>query len=632
MFDAVRNNKRIVQIFLVLITVPFALWGVDFYTRSLGRAGDVATVGKLKITQQEFQQSLREQQDRMRASMGSEFNPALLDTPEARQAVLDSMINQRVLAQQAYGARVVVSDDQLRQFISSVPAFQDNGKFSNRRYESIVRSQGMSEAGFEMRLRQDLALQQLASPVGEGAFVSKSAADRWLALQREAREVADYVVKPEQFVAQVKLPPNAAQKYYDDNRKLFEVPEQVRAEYLVLNPEALMGSVKVTDEEIKRWYEGHADQYKQPEERRASHILIQVPKEATPEQRKAARAKIDDLLKQVRQNPNDFAKLAKEHSQDPGSAAKGGDLGFFSRGMMVKPFEDAAFALKEGQVSDVVTSDFGFHIIKLTGVKPEKGRSLDEAKEEIRTELQRQGAVRKFAEVADGFSNTVYEQSDSLKPAAEKFNLTIRTSGWLTKGAPLAAGELNNERLVDALFGDDALKNKRNTEAIETAPNTLVAARVVEYKPAQTQPLDAVRAEIEKKLTLEEAAKLAQKDGEEKLSRLLKGEPVEVAWGAPKSITRADETGLSAEGLRAVFRLSPDKLPRYAGGKLADGGFALYKLLAVKPADAKADDARASAMRAQLARLYGEEDFAAYMAALKNRYPVEINKSALEAK
>jgi|PlaIllAssembly_1097288.scaffolds.fasta_scaffold00534_5 peptidyl-prolyl cis-trans isomerase D len=632
MFDAVRNNKRIVQIFLVLITVPFALWGVDFYTRSMGSAGDVATVGKIKISQQEFQQSLREQQDRMRVAMGRDFNPAMVDTPEARQAVLDSMINQRVLSQEAYRSRVFVSDDQLRQFIASVPAFQDNGKFSTRRYESIVRGQGLSEVGFEMRLRQDLALQQLASPVGDGAFIAKGAADGWVALQRETREVAEFVVKPEQFVAQVKLAPDAVQKFYDDNRKLFETPEQIRADYVVLNPDALMESVTVSDEEIKRWYEGHADQYKQPEERRASHILIQLPKDATEEQRKAARAKIEELLKQVRQSPNDFAKLAKDQSQDPGSAANGGDLGFFSRGMMVKPFEDTAFALKEGQVSDVVTSDFGFHIIKVTGVKAEKARSLDEAKEEIRTELKRQGAARKFAEVAETFNNMVYEQSDSLKPVAEKFGLNIRKSGWLTKGAPLAAGELNSERLINALFSDDALKNKRNTEAIETAPNTLVAARVAEHKPAQTQPLDALRAEVEKKLTLDEAARLAQKDGAEKLARLLKGETVDVAWGAPKSVTRAGAPGLSADGLRAVFRLSADKLPRYAGGKLPDGGFGLYKLLSVKPSEIKDDDARAGALRAQLARLYGEEDFAAYMEALKSRYPVEVNKTALEAK
>lgn len=632
MFDAVRNNKRIVQIFLILITIPFGLWGVDWYTRSGGSAGDVAQVGDIKITQQEFQQALREQQDRLRVAMGAEYSPALLDTPEARQGLIDSLIGQRLLAQQAYDARLFVSDQQLRQFIASVPAFQDNGKFSMERYEAVVRNQNLSRTGFEMRMRQELALQQVALPVAGGAFIAQTAADRWAALQRESREIAEYLVKPDQFVGQVKLAADAAQKFYDANRTLFETPEQIRAEYLVLNPDALMDSVTVTDDEVQRWYEGHRDQYKQAEERRASHILISVAKEAKDDQIQAARSKTEGLLKQVKQSPADFARLAKENSQDPGSAANGGDLGFFGRGMMVKPFEDAAFALKENEISDVVRSDFGFHIIKVTGVKAEKVRSLDEAKEEIRSELKQQGASRRFAEVAEQFNNLVYEQPDSLQPAADKFKLRLHQSAWLTKGAPVAGGELGNERLINALFADDALKNKRNTEAIETAPNTLIAARVLEHRAAQLQPFDAVQADVEKKLVLEEAAKLARKDGEDKLGRLLKGENPDLSWSPAKTVTRAGVPGMPAEALRAVFRLSGEKLPAYASAKLADGSFALYKLNAVRTPDTKADDFRPGALRGQLARLYGEEDFAAYMAALKARHPVEINRAALEAR
>lgn len=632
MFDAVRNNKRIVQFFLVLITLPFALWGVEWYTRSGPGADDVATIAGMKIGQQEFQLALREQQDRLRGTLGKEFKPDMLNAPEVRRAVLESMINQRLLSLEAQQSRLSVSDEQLRQFIASVPAFQDKGQFSMERYEAVARNQGMSPAGFEARMRQDLAMQQAAAPFSEGAMVSRAVADRWLALQRETREIAEYLIKPEQFAGQIKLTPDAVQRYYEANRKRFEVPEQVQAEYLVLSQDTLADSVVVGDDDIKHWYDAHLDQYKQPEERRASHILIAVAKEATQEQKNAARAKIDDILKQVRQHPADFEKLAKGQSQDPGSAAKGGDLGFFGRGMMVKAFEDAAFALKENQISEVVPSDFGFHIIKLTGIKPEKLRTLDEVKEDIRAELKRQGAGRKFAEVADQFNNLVYEQSDSLKPAADKFGLTVRRSGWIVKGAQ-APGELNNERLITALFSEDAIKNKRNTEAVEVGPNTLIAARVLEHKPAQVQTLDAVRAGVEKQLTLEEAAKLAQKDGADKLARLLKGENVTLAWSAPKSISRAASApGMSAEGVRAAFKLAADKLPRYTGMKSADGGFALYKLEAVKPAQIKADDPRLGAMRGQLARLYAEEEFGAYIAALKERHPVKINTAALEAK
>jgi peptidyl-prolyl cis-trans isomerase D len=632
MFESVRSSKRVVQVILLLIILPFAFWGVESYIGNMGTTDAVAKVGDAKITLPEFQQALREQQDRMRNTLGRDFSPALLDTPEARQALIDSLVNQRLLALDAQQDRLAITDEELRRFIASIPAFQEGGQFSMQRYASVVRAQGLSEAGFEYRLRQDLALRQVSAPVSDGAFVSKAVADRWVALQRESRDLAEALILPEQFAAQVKIAPEAVAAFYEANRKLFEVPEQIRAEYLVLNQDALMEQVTVSDEEVVRWYEGHKDQYRQPEERRASHILIQVPKDATDEQRKAARARIEDLLKQVKQNPADFEKIAKQHSQDPGSAANGGDLGFFGRGMMVKPFEDAAFTLKEGQISEVVESDFGYHIIKVTGAKAEHGQTLDEVREEIRTELKRQAAGRKFAEVADSFNNTVYEQSDSLKPAAEKYKLQIAQTQWFSKANPQAAGQLANERLIGLLFADDALKNKRNTEAVEVAPNTLIAARVLEHKPAELRPLDSVRADIETKLRNDEAARLAQKDGEEKLARLMKGESLDLTWSEPKPVTRASVPGMSPDGVRAAFRLPPDKLPGYAGGKLPKGGFAIYKLVGVKSGQADAKDPKAAGVATQLSRLYGEEDFNEYLAVLRARYPVEINKSLLEAK
>jgi peptidyl-prolyl cis-trans isomerase D len=632
MFESVRSSKRIVQVILLLIILPFAFWGVESYIRNVGTTDAVAKVGEVKITLPEFQQALREQQDRMRNALGRDFSPALLDTPEARQALIDSLVNQRLLALDAQQDRLVVTDEELRRFVASIPAFQEGGQFSMQRYAAVLRTQGLSEAGFEYRLRQDLALRQVSAPVNDGAFVSKAVADRWGALQRETRELAEVLVLPEQFAAQVKLSPDAASAYYEANRKLFEVPEQIRAEYVLLNPDALMEQVAVPDEEVKNWYDAHKDQYRQPEERRASHILIQVPKEATDEQRKTARARAEELLGQLKQNPGDFEKLAKQHSQDPGSAAKGGDLGFFARGMMVKPFEDAAFKLKEGQISDVVGSDFGYHIIKVTGAKAEHGRSLDDVREEIRTDLKRQAAGRKFAEVADGFNNTAYEQSDSLQPAAEKYKLQIAQTGWFSKANSQAAGQLSNERLLAALFSDDAVKNRRNTEAVEVAPNTLIAARVLEHRPAEIRPADAVRADIETKLKNDEAAKLAQKDGEDKLARLVKGESLDLTWSAPKPVTRAGVPGMSPEGVRAAFRLPADKLPGYAGGRLPKGGFAIYKLVTVKAGQAEGSDPKAAGVATQLSRLYGEEDFNEYLASLRARYPVEINKSLLEAK
>lgn len=631
MFDAVRNNKRIVQGILLLITVPFALWGVDWYTRSSGGANEVARVGGVPIGVQEFQRSLREQQERLRATVGQQFDSGLLETPEARKAMLESMIVQRLLGLQAERSRFSASDEQLRQFIGSVPAFQDGGRFSMERYESAARNQGLSAVGFEARIRQDLAMQQLVEPVIASALIPGDLARRQLSLQRETREVAEYLIDPDQLIGNVKPQPDAAQKYYEANKARFEIPEQVRAEYVVLSQAALADSMPISDEEVKRWYDTHADQYQQAEERRASHILLSVPKDAPPDQKESIRAKLQDLRKQLERSPSEFENLAKDRSQDPGSASKGGDLGFFGRGMMVKPFEEAVFALKENQISEIVESDFGYHLIKLTGIKPAKLRSLDEAKSEISAELKRQSAGRKFAELADEFNNLVYEQSDSLKPAADRFKLAIQQTGWIAKGAKVS-GEVGNERLLQALFAEDQIKNKRNTEALEIGPNTLMAARVVEHKPAQVPSFGDVRASIEKQLALDEASSLAQREGAEKLARLVKGEAMDVAWQPAKTVTRASVQEVVPDGLRAVFAMPADKLPRYAGAKASNGGFVLYKLLAVKAPDVAGDDNRLAGVRAQLARLFGEEDFGAYVSALRQRYPVTINASALESK
>ncbi len=631
MFDAVRNNKRIVQVFLALITLPFAFWGVDSYFRSGGGSGELANVGGSRISQQDFAQAMRDQQERLRGQLGREFNPAMLETPEARQAMLDSLLTQRLLLLHAAQSGLTAGDVQLREMIGSIPALQEGGKFSMRRYEQALRAQGLTQAGFEAKLRQDLTLQQLVQAVSDTAIVSKAAAERALAIQLEERQVSEAAILPGQFAGQIRVSAEAVKEFYEKNRKQFEVPQQIRAEFVVLSRETLAEQVTVSPDEIKGAYEKNAKNYVAQEERRASHILIQASADAPEAEQKAARAKIESILQQVRKNPADFAKLAKEHSQDPGSGPKGGDLGFFPRGAMVKPFEEAAFSLKENQVSGVVRTEFGFHVIRLTGIKPGKVRSLEEARDSIAAELRLQAAARKFAEAAESFSNTVYEQSDSLKPAAEKFRLPIRQTGFFDQANRAAAGPLaSNEKLFTALFSDDALKNKRNTDAIEVAPNTLVAARVLELRPAELRPLDSVKAEIEKKLAAEEAGRLALKEGEAKLARLLKGEPVTISWSPTQTVVRQPMRGLAPEAQRVIFKAHADKLPAYAGMQLPDGAYVLYRITETRSgAGRSADDPRTKAQRAQLAQLSGAEDFNAYLSALRERYGVKVDKAAL---
>jgi len=635
MFDAVRNNKRIVQGFLALITLPFAFWGVDSYIRNVGPGNDVAVVGDSKITQQQFQQSWRDQMDRARQQLGPNFRQETFDTPEMRQAVANSLVDQRLLLLEANKGRLGINNALLVEIISTMPSLQVDGKFSKARYEAALAAQGMSPEQFEARLRQDMVMQQLVGAIGDTGIVSSVSAEMMLRIQSEERQVAEIRVTPEQFAGEVKLDADAARKFYDENQKQFQTPELVRAEYVVLSLDGLLSQVAVSDAEVKAWYEAHLSRYQQPEERRASHILITLAAGASDADKAKAKAKAEEVLKDVQKNPAKFAELAKQHSQDPGSAANGGDLGFFGRGMMVKPFEEAVFKQKQGELSGLVQSDFGFHIIKVTGIKEGKQKKLEDVRAEIEGELKRQGAQKRYAEAAEAFTNMVYEQSDSLAPVAEKFKLKIQQSPMLPRQVPqqalAALGPLGNEKVLAALFSDDAAKNKRNTDAVEVAQNTLVSARVLEHKPAAVRPFESVRADIETMLKAREATALAKKKGEEKLAELTGGQD-KINWALVKNVSRLQGKQVPAPSLQAIFRADVSKLPAYAGVELPNnGGYALYKIMAVKPLETVDADKRRVLQR-DYENMTSQEDFAAYLAGLRQRYKVEINKAVLESK
>lgn len=632
MFDLVRNNKKFIQIVLALIVLPFALWGVDSYVRSSGGGDSVATVGGVSISSGEFQQALREQQDRLKPQLGG-TNQEFLDSPAFRRGVLQELINQRLLSLFAARSNLRVSDEALAGFITAVPALQENGKFSRERYEALVAAQGMSVEMFEARVRQDMVVQQAMMAAGNAAVTGRLPADRWLAAQLEEREISEVILRAEQFAAEPKPDAVAVKRYYDENRVRFETPEQVRVEYLILNQNKLIESAKVDEAEISTWYKTNEARYKQPEQRQASHILIRVDKGAPEAEVAAAKAKAEQILAQLKANPADFAKLAKQHSQDPGSAEKGGDLGYFGSGMMVKPFEEAVFALKENQLSDVVRSDFGFHLIKLTGIRPERARTLDEVRGEIAAELKRQAGAKLFAEAAEGFANIVYEQADSLKPAAEKYDLSVQSSDWLARGGQ-AAAPFTNPKLMQAIFSDDAVKNHRNTEAVDIGGNTLVAARVIGHRPAAVEPLEAVTGVIEKVLAREAAVAKAVAVGQSQLDKLANGEKIDLAWGAARSVSRMYAPNLSPEARTAIFAADVKSLPTFVGAKMP-GGFALYCIGKVKSYDATAGEdavARGQALRQHYAQVVAQEELVGWLAALKQRYPVTINSAALERK
>ena len=624
MFDFFTRNKRIAQIILALIFLPFALFGVEHYFGSIGGGEYVAKVGGYKITQQEFTEALRDEQEKMRRQMGDKFNPIILEDPETRASVLDNLIKQHLLLARAARAGLTANDTQLKKVISEYSAFQENGKFSRARYETLLRNQGLTPLTFEARLRQDMVLAQLSGAF-ESEFLPQTVADRLIRISEQQREVMQYVISPDQYVLQVKVGEDTAKRFYEEHRSELQTPEQVRAEYLVLSADSLSSQIKISTEESKKYYDEHPTQF---QSRQASHILIAVPPNASAESKAQARSKAEQLYKQVLQNPADFAQIAKNNSQDPGSAARGGDLGFISRGAMVKPFEDAVFQMKEGEIAGPVETQFGYHIIKLDAIKQ---MGFEEAGNQIERELKQQQAVKKFNELAENFGNMVYEQSDSLKPTAQAFKLTIQQSPWMTRDSKEVA-LLSNDKLLHALFSDDALKNKRNTEAIEVAPNTLVAAHVLEHKAASVKSFEEVKADINRHLLLEQASELAKKEGTAKLEMLRQGKDVNMAWSTPGMMTRERAlAGLGPAGQRAVFQADTSKLPAYAGMEDAQGGYVLLKIASVQEAD-RIDEAKRKNLTEQLRQLVAQEKFSAYLASLKQQTEVQINQDKLEKK
>jgi len=630
MYDFLYRRKRAVQVILALITLPFAFWGIDAYFRATDVSQDIANVSGQVITQQEFADSLRDAQERMRQIAGRNFDPAVFDDPEVRYDVLQQLIDQRLLRDQARRDRLRVSDGQLAQFISDIPAFQEDGKFSPTRYEQLLAAQNRTPPGFEQDVRQQLTLAPLQEPITSANIVARGNVERYLGLLNQQREAAAAVIDAEPFLKAAKVDDDAVKAFYDANPDAFRVPEEVKLEYVMLTPETLGAQISVDPADVRKQYDANLRQYGKPEERQASHILIAVKPDATDDQKAAAKKRAEEIAAQAKKNPAQFAELAKQSSDDPGSAPQGGDLGFFARdGSMVKPFEDAVFSMKLGEVGGPIETNFGWHVIKLSAIQPAKLQAFDEVKGQIEQDIKQQRAMRKFAETADQMQNLVYEQADSLQPVAKELNLTVQTTPLMTR-AQVQGLARNSNKFVQAVFSPESLQAKRNTESIEIAPNTLMAARVVEYKPSAARTFDEVKAEIRRQLERKAASELAQKAGKEKFALLEEGKDAGLSFGKPVVLTRNQaQPGFPPAAITMIFQTDAAKLPAYAGAVNERGGYSIYRVLRVISAPAP-DAVALTGVTKSIGEQLGRELLTAYTASLRNRADVKINEAALE--
>lgn len=629
MFDFFRNNIKFLLGFLMLLIIPaFVLFGVEGYSNLREGRDVVAKVGRIEITRQEWDFAHRQEVDRLVASMPG-IDRSLLDNEASRFDTLERLINERLLALASAEGLYLTTDQRLARELTQDPSIaalrRPDGSLDVDRYQQLLRAQGMTAEMFEANVRADLARRQVIDGLTQSAFLTPAVADQALRAFFERREVQVAHFRPQDFRAAIEVSDEDLQAFYEQNPQLFQSPEQVDVEYLVLDLDAVSARIQLSESDLRAYHEQNIANLALQEQRRARHILLTVEPGADAETKAAVRREAQALLAELRAHPERFAELARTRSQDPGSAAQGGDLDFFARGAMVKPFEDVVFALERHAISDVVETEFGFHIIQVTDIRRPQPESFEAARPRLERELRQQQAQRRFAEAAEDFSNLVYEQADTFVPAAEALGLTIRRANGVLRTGPLDAGRdaaLANQRVLQAVFSPESLRQKRNTEAVEIGANRLVSARVLEHRPARLQPFEDVKAEVRERLVQQRALEAARQQARDQLVAWQAG--AQPRLQAPRIVSRIDDQGLPGPALGAA--LSVPAGPSTAAWTSADLGadgvmvIRVNRVLEREPPD----PVRASLERNQLAQLWGQAEAQAYIQSLRARFKVQV--------
>lgn len=627
MFDSIRNNSKILMGLLVLLIIPsFVLFGVDGYSNMGDRGAVVAKVADMEITQQEWDAVHQQEVDRIRASAPN-LDAKLLGSDEARYASLERMVNDRLIAVAAEKQLLVTSDQRLANYLQQDPSIASlrgpDGKLDMDRYRQLAASQGMTPEMLEARVRRDLSNQQVLASLQASAVASQRQTDNALQAFLQRREIQIQRFEPAAFVGKVQVSDADLDKFYQTHSERFRSPESADVEYLVLDAAALAKNIQLPEQDVKTYYEQNLQRLSGQEQRRASHILINAAKDAPAADREKARAKAEALLADLRKDPKAFAELARKNSDDPGSAANGGDLDFFAKGAMVKSFEDAVFALKKGETSAVVESEFGFHIIQLTDIKAPVAPSLEAMRPQLEADLREQQAKRQFAELAETFSNSVYEQADTFKPVADKLKLSIRQAQGLSRSpTPAIQGVMANPKILEALFAEESISKRRNTAAIELGNNTLVSARIVNYRAAAVRPFADVKDAVRTQFMLEQAQALAKAEGQTRLNEW-KAQPNQAQVGNAMVVSRDQAQGQPQALIEAALRADPAAMPALVGVDLGAQGYALVRVNKVVAREEPNAQQQAQS-REQFARLLGNAEAVAYLAHLRSQFKVEI--------
>lgn len=620
MFDFVRNHSRLMLGLIVLLIIPsFVFFGIEGYSRFNDESNaNAAKVDGRGITRAEWEAAHQRQVERMRQQMPG-VDVKLFDTPEIKRQTLDMLVQDLVLRHAAAKMHLAPGNDRLDRLFKSDPGMAALRNPDGSVNRDVLASQGMSSEAFAERLRQDYATQQVLGAVRATGFVAPAGVALGIDALLQRRELQFERFDPAAYAAKVNPTDADLVAYHKANAQRFTAPERASIEYVVLDLAAIGKDITLPESDLRKYYDENIARYTAAEERRASHILIKADKDLPAAERAKAKARAEAILAEVRKAPASFAEVARKQSEDTGSAGQGGDLDFFGRGAMVKPFEDAVFAMKPGEISNLVESDFGFHVIQLTAVRGGEKKPFEQVRPEIETEVRRSLAQKRYAEAAEQFSETVYQQYDSLQPVIDKLKLEKRTATVARAPAPGASGPLASEKLLTAVFGNEAVNNKRNTDAVEVGPNQMASARIVKHDPARTLGLDEVKDRVRAAVVAEQAAALARKEGEARLAALRKGE---ASLPGTATVSRSQPQGLPREVIEAVLRADVGKGPADLGVDAGPQGYVVARVLKVLPRDPlPGGDAP---LLAQIGQAWAAAESEAYLAALKKRHKAEI--------
>ncbi len=630
-----RVTGWIAKLIVGLIIVVFALWGVNSYLQNDAKIF-AAVVNGVEITIPEFRFAKQQQTQRMRNMLGEQFDANLTNTTEFKSAVLNRLIEEELLVQAATDAGLVISDGLLAAQIHAISDFQEDGKFSQEKYQELLSRQGLSTQRFELQYRRSLLINQILGGISSSAVVARQNIEQGLRLQGQERKLRYIQVPLARYADKVEVTAEDVNAFYESNKLRFVEPEQVKLQYLELSLDALTKGLTASESEIEQLYASEKERLTIPEQRRARHILIKADEAGSKEDVAKAQKQADEIVKRLRAG-EDFAKLAKEFSNDPGSAAEGGDLGLFSKGMMVPEFDDAAFALAKDAISEPVRSSFGFHIIQVTEIQPAKIPDMAEARAQLVEEALRKQAEALFFERAETLGKITFENPDTLVTAAEQLDLKIQETAWL----PATGGEGigSHPQVMEAVFVDDVLTGGNNSSVIEIGPNDVVVARVLERKSAQQQTVDAVRETIKLELIQQKMRDAITKQGAAWVEKLNGGATLESIAAELKIevqdagfINRGDskhDRQILAEAFR-IPRAANDALVS-AGATLGNGDYVLMQVAAIRDGDLSGmDTAARAAFQQNLEQLYGTFETSALLAQLKSKAEIKQDLERLD--